>query len=92
MLANKMTRAIKTKNQMMGCVAHDLRSPKNATIFCLQEIQNYIQDLKHQYLSFAEADTKTMGDTFKEIDQFLDFSLKNQQFLGNLVDDILDYV
>ena len=73
-----MSRAIKTKNQMMGCVAHDLRSPKNATIFCLQEIQHYIQELKHYYLSPTEVDTRTMAETFKEIDQFLDFSLKNQ--------------
>ena len=52
-------------------------------MFYIQELKTHLHH-KHNSIQIKQC--------FQQMDQFLDFSLKNQEFLGNLVDDILDYV
>ncbi len=40
-----LVKKLKIKNKMLGCVAHDLRSPINASIFCLSELRDIIKQL-----------------------------------------------
>ena len=73
-MKKNLVKKLKIKNKMLGCVAHDLRSPINASIFCLSELKDLIKPL---FVILDEIIYTNLKEIIFQINNYLDFTFKN---------------
>ena len=66
---------LKRKNQFLGCIAHDLRSPIEAVNICLNECSENIELFKKKFLNKNTSAEKI--EIFKNISKFIEYAYIN---------------